>query len=176
MEFNPSKCQVLHISRFRSPIKSKYYRHGQELEPVDSAKYLGMNIGADLSWNSHIIKITSTANRTLGFVKRNVKTKNKEIKTLAYNSLVRPQVECAFSVWSPCTKENIEKIEMVQRRAARWVTNDYSPYSSVSNMLSNLGWRSLENRRYDARLITFYKVVHGLVAIPVPPYFEQPKR
>ena len=47
------------------------------------------------------------------------------------------------------------KIEMVQRRAARWVTNDYSPYSSVSNMLSNLGWRSLEKRRYDARLITF---------------------
>ena len=87
MEFNPSKCQVLHISRSRSPIKSKCYMHGQELESVDSAKYLGVNIGADLSWNSHISKITSTANRTLGFVKRNVKTKNKEIKTLAlYNS------------------------------------------------------------------------------------------
>ena len=55
MEFNPSKCQVLHISRSRSPIKSKYYIHGQELEPVDSAKYLEVNIGADLSWNSHII-------------------------------------------------------------------------------------------------------------------------
>ena len=99
-------------------VKSKYYLYGQELETVDLAKYLGMNIGADLSWNSHISKITSTANRTLGFVKRNVKTKNKEIKTLAYNSLVRPQVEYASSVWSPYTKENIEKIEMVQRRAA----------------------------------------------------------
>ena len=49
-------------------------------------------------------------------------------------------------------------------------------YSSVSSMLSNLGWRSLENRRYDARLITFYKVVHGLIVIPVPSYVEQPKR
>ena len=66
---------------------------------------------------------------------------------------------------APYTRENIENIEMVQRRAARWVTIDYSTYSSVSNMLSNLGWRSLENRRYD-----------GLVAIPVPSYFEQPKR
>ena len=40
MEVNPSKCQVLHISRYRSPIKSNYYMHGQELETVESAKYL----------------------------------------------------------------------------------------------------------------------------------------
>ena len=68
--------------------KSKYYMYGQELESVDSAKYLGVNIGAVLSWNSHISKITSTANRTLDFflTLRNVKTKNKEIKTLAYHS------------------------------------------------------------------------------------------
>ena len=148
MEFNPSKCQVHYTSRSRSPIKSKYYMHGQELESVDSAKYLQVNICAGLGWNSHTSNFTSTANRTLGFVKRNVKRKNNEIKTLAYNSLVRPQVEYASSVWSPYTKENIEKIEMVQRRAARWVANDYSPYSSVSNILSNLRWRSLETRRY----------------------------
>ena len=74
----------------------------------------------------------------------NVKTKNKEIKTpaIAYSSLVKPQVEYASSGWSPYTKETIENIEIVQQRAAGLVTNDYSPYSSVSNMLSNLGWRS----------------------------------
>ena len=51
--------------------------HGQQLQSQDSAKYLGVNIIADLSWNSHISKITSTANRTIGFVtvKGNVKTK-----------------------------------------------------------------------------------------------------
>ena len=74
MEFNPSKCQLLHIFRSRSLIKSEYYIHGQEIETVDSAKYLGVNTGADHSWSSHICKIISTANRTLGFVKRNVKT------------------------------------------------------------------------------------------------------
>ena len=43
MEFNPRKCQVLHISRSRSPIKSKYYMHCQELESEDSAKCLEVN-------------------------------------------------------------------------------------------------------------------------------------
>ena len=39
---------------------------------------------------------------------------------------------------------------MVQRRAARWVSNSY--YDSVSAMLCNLGWRSHEYRCYDSRL------------------------
>ena len=51
----------------------------------------------------------------------------------------------------------MNKIEMLQRRAARWVYNDYSPYSSVTDMLSNLGWRSLELRRYDLRIAMFIK-------------------
>ncbi|MEW8546907.1 MAG: hypothetical protein AB2693_25615, partial [Candidatus Thiodiazotropha sp.] len=74
-------------------------------------------------------------------MKRNVKTQNTVIKTQAYNSLVRPQVEYASSVLSSYTKENIKKVETIQRRAARWVSNDYSPYSSVTEMVSNLGWR-----------------------------------
>ena len=145
MEFNPSKCQVLHMSRSRKPIMSRYFMHKQELESVDTAKYLGMNISKDMSWNTHIDNITASANRTLGLVKRNVQTKNKD------------------------------KIEMVQRRAATWVSYDYSTYISVTEMMSNLGRRSLENRRYDARLLMFYKIVYGLVAIPVPSYFERPE-
>ena len=78
-------------------------------------------------------------------------------------------------MWSPYTKNNIDQIEMVQRRAAWWVTNRYSSYDSVSAMLGNLGWRSLENRRYDSRLAMFYKIQYGFVAVPMPSYFERPK-
>ena len=76
----------------------------------------------------------------------------------------------------PLYKGSIEQIEMVQRRAARWVTNRYSSYNSVSAMLGNLGWRSLEYRRCDSRLAMFYKIQYGLVAVPMPSYFEHPKK
>ena len=49
----------------------------QELESVGAAKFLGVTIGKDLSWNTHINNITRTANKTLRFVKRNVVTKIK---------------------------------------------------------------------------------------------------
>ena len=176
MEFNPSKCQVLHITRSKQPLNTQYTLHDQVLEATDTAKYLGVTISKDLSWNDHISSILSKANSTLGFVKRNVKTSNVKVKEMAYKTLVRPQVEYASPVWSPHTKENIDKIEMTQRRAARWVKNKFSTYDSVTDMLSELGWRSLECRRIDARMIMFYKLVYGYVAIDLPTYFERPLR
>ena len=65
---------------------------------------------------------------------------------------------------------------MVQRRAAWWVSNQNSSYDSVTAMLSNLGWHSLEYHRYDSRLAMFYKIQYGLVAVQMPSYFEHPKR
>ena len=140
-------------------IPSQYTLHGQTLESVDSANYLSVTISQDLNWKKHINNITGKANRTLGFIKRNVKTKNESVKELAYKTLVRPQVEYASTIWSPHTKQNTQKIEMVQRRAARWVENNYSTYDSVSTMLDNLGWRSLENRRIDSRLFMFNRII-----------------
>ena len=55
-------------------------------------KYLGVTISQDLNWNKHINNITGKANRTLGFMKRNVKTKNESVKELTCKTLVRPQV------------------------------------------------------------------------------------
>ena len=69
--------------------------HGQVLESVPCARYLRVDISRGLTWDCH------TANKTLGNVKRNVITKNKDIKTTAYNSLVRPQFEYTSAVWSP---------------------------------------------------------------------------
>ena len=111
--------------------------------------------------SGHLVnyEIMKKANRTLGFVKRNIKTKNQSVKELAYKTIVRPQVEYASTVWSLFTKQNIQKVETVQRRASRWVTSRYSSYDSVTEMLTDLGWRSLENRRINARLAMFYKIM-----------------
>ena len=156
MEFNPSKCQVLHITKQNQPLNTQYTLHDQVLESTNTAKYLGVTLSKDLSWNEHISSLTAKANGTLGFVKRNVKTNNSKVKELAYKTLVRRQVEYASPVWSPHTKENIKKIEMIQRRAAKWVTGNFSPYDCVSNMLCELGWRALADRRIDARIIMLY--------------------
>ena len=111
-------------------------------------------------------------------IKRNIRPKHPGVREAAYKTLVRPQLEYGSTVWSPYTQSNtcIHKMEMVQRRAIRWTLSNYSPYESVTDMQLNLGWRSLDQRRADARLYMLYKIIHGIIAIPLAPYFQQPTR
>ena len=170
MSFNPSKCQVLHIARAKCPIQTRSILHGTVLELVPSAKYLGVTISDNLSWTPHIDSVSKKANQTLGFLKMNIKVHNKDLKSTVYTTLVRPQLEYASTVWSPHTATDITKLEAVQRRSARWATRDYQRTSSVTQMIKDLNWRTLEQRRIDSRLTLMYKIAYDLVAIPAADY------
>ena len=82
-----------------------------------------------------------------------------------HTRLVRPQIEYASTVWDTFTQENKNKIEMGQRRTARFACNNYRREASITNMLDELAWRSLKKRRADQRLIMLYKIVNNLVEI-----------
>ena len=169
MEFHPSKCQTLHITRSRKPQQFQYTLYNESLEQVDTAKYLGVYITTDLRWNTHVQATRNSASATLGFLKRNLRISSTMIKTRAYQSYVRPKLEYASCVWDPHTQANISRIEMVQRQSARWVLGRYHNTSSVTDMLSHLRWRSQEMRRADARLCMLYKMSNGLVALDTSP-------
>ena len=165
MKFHPDKCSVLRVTRSRTPKIHDYKLHQHTLKAEDKTKDLGVTIDSKLCWNSHIDNVTKKANSSLAFLRRNLQISQKHIKANAYTTLVRPQLEYAASVWDPYTKEKQKQLEMVQRRAARYVFNNYSYESSVTPMLNQLGWRSLLQRRADIRLAFLYKSINGLVAV-----------
>ena len=142
---------------------------------VNSVKYLGINISADLRWNKHVDATRGAASATLGFLRRNLWISSQPVKTRAYQSYVRPKLEYASTVWDPHTKSNISKIEMVQRQSARWVLGRFHNRSSVTDMLSFLDWRTLEMRWADSRLMMLYKMRHGLVALDTTQYLQRPE-
>ena len=73
MDFNPSKCAVIHVTRARTPVHSEYLLHGYILVSVGGSKYLGVEISDNLSFNNHVQKICTSASRSLGFIKRNIR-------------------------------------------------------------------------------------------------------
>ena len=166
MAFNPSKCSVIHISRKKLPFTFDYTLKKQILETSDTANYLGITIAKDLSWTDQISKVTSKANRSLGFLRRNIKTNSENVKTKAYNTIVRPTLEYAAAVWSPWQKGLRDSLEAVQRRAARYVKANFSREDSVTKMVQSLGWESLEARRMKMRIALLFKILYGLVDIP----------
>ena len=91
----------------------------------------------------------------------------RSVKSSCYKSLVRPIVEYSSTVWDPHTARNINKLEMVQRRSARFVFSDYRRTSSPTEMIKTLGWDSLAERRWQAKAILMYKICNNLIDIPV---------
>jgi hypothetical protein len=171
MSFNVDKCHIMHVSKSRQTNMAKYTLHNQPLSPVQQATYLGIELSSNLSWTHHINKITSKASQNLGFLKRNFHSAKPETKAAAYRSIVRPTLEYSSSVWDPYQENDIQKLNNVQRRAARFVTNNYSKApGTVTDSLNLLQWESLERRRQNSRLTLFYKIHYGLVDITPSQY------
>ena len=144
MEFNPSKYQVIHITRSTNPIPTQYTLHNCILESVSSAKYLRVDISSYLSWDTHINRISKKANNTLCFLRRNFKIHPGSLNTSVYKVLVRPQFEYCSTVLCLFTDSNIAKLEAVKRRAARWIKHGYGQTSSVTDMVQFLHWHMLD--------------------------------
>ena len=165
MRFNAKKCNILTISRAKSPLHKFYSLCGEILKEVPDAKYLGIQIDSKLAFSKHISMISARGNSNLAFLRRNLKSCPSKLRDTAYRSLVRPSLEYSCSVWSPFKKIDGTKLEKVQRRAARFVTGKYKYTDSVSEMLQSLGWPTLEARRKEQRLVLFYKIVNKIACI-----------
>ena len=139
MSFNPDKCEVIRITNKRKHIREAQYSiHGSILCTLDKAKYLGVTIQSNLNWKPHVNNICKKANSTLGFLRRNLRKCSNNIKEQAYRTYVRLTLEYASTVWDPHTKDLESQIEMVQRRAARFVLSDYHPRHSATQMVADL--------------------------------------
>ena len=82
-------------------------------------------------------------------------------------------MEYAAPVWDPYYNTDIYKLEKVQRRAARWISSEYSRTTSVTSLLSSLNIPTLQQRRQISRLTLFYKVVNNTLPISSPPSYQR---
>ena len=103
-------------------IHASYTLEGTDLENVESIKYLGITITSDLRWNTHVSNVCTKANRTLGFLRRNLYSCPPEVKEAAYKRLVRPVLDYGSSVWDPTGVVLPQELESVQKRAAILLT------------------------------------------------------
>ena len=88
MAFHPEKCVVIQISSKRITIPANYILHNHQLDVVDSSKYLGVTINNNLRWDDHINNITARANRTPGFIKRNLRGCKTSARARAYEAIL----------------------------------------------------------------------------------------
>ena len=165
------------ITNKRNPIKQNYKILGHTLEQVDNVQYLGVHIDKSLKWNTHAEHIVAKANRSLGFLRRNLYQCPVKVKAQAYLALVRPTLEYACVAWDTPNEALVKTLEQTQRRAARFVSNCYSKEPGcVTKVLKELDWQPLQHRRKYKRIKTLHHAINAVnntSAIHIPQYFSK---
>ena len=125
------------------------------------------------TWSQQVDKIALKANRVRGFLYRNIKHCSPDIKNRCYKIFIQSILEYASIIWSPYYNKYVNKLEAVQRRMAHFVCNEYG-FVNVSNLLKNLSWPTLQQRRTCNRGIMLYKILNKQVEIPILPIIFRP--
>ena len=158
LKLSPSKCEALNITNKHSPISFTYAIGSASVAWCSRVKYLGVVITSNLKWNEHCQHIVQRATQSLNRIRWGMYGCTGKAKTLAYLALVRPCLEYCSVVWTLHTSKNIDLIESVQCRAARWIKSSFDPLTlqwtkSSSECIRELGWPSLELRRTYACIV-----------------------
>jgi hypothetical protein len=118
LSFNPTKCEVMRITKKTDCSTPSCMLMDKRLKTVDVTQDLGVNITSKLSWSFHESKCVTL-----------------------YTSLVRPILEYCVPVWSPHLKKYISALEKVQRRASKCALSNYNELQmSHEERLSSLKW------------------------------------
>ena len=149
MEFHPNKCQMIRLTNKTEHIVIfKYNIHNVILQEFDSAKYLGVTIDSHLNWKSQCNNVSKKASFMLSFLERNFSKCPPKVKENLFNALVRPLLEYGCYVWDPYFDNQINRLEMINKRAARFITGNYKMiHGNTDKNMKSLGWSSLSQRR-----------------------------
>jgi hypothetical protein len=149
MRINPSKCKALSFTRARVKDSPNYTLRDEKIPEDSSCRYLGI-INSDLSWADQVNNTVQTAWRAQHFVMHVVKNGNKNTKSVAYKSLVRPILEYGAACWDPNRECQLNVLDRVQNKAAKFVHHT-----------RGLDWESLAQRRKIARMCALFKATRG---------------
>ena len=123
--FNGAKCVLLSFPHGSAP--PSHFISGVEIPLVNSTRDLGVLITDTLSWSDHIHLITSKAYKMLGLIRRSFSnTLSVSNKKSLYVSLVKSHLLYCSVIWRPHLRKDIMLLERVQRRASKFLLNDYS--------------------------------------------------
>ncbi|MCP4457910.1 MAG: reverse transcriptase family protein [Cytophagales bacterium] len=184
MKFHPSKCKVLSICSSKPPLidilpcVQFFYSMGDFLiDYVDSEKDLGILMNSTLNFTEQADYLYNKANQKFGMLKRTCHFVSDPKKRRAlYLTLVRSLFEHCPSVWRPASNTMVEKLESLQKRAIKWINDDYRvSYSNDSMYYVHCKHLNILPIRFrfdyhDIKLL--HSIIYNFSCIRLPDYLK----
>ncbi|KAJ4447467.1 hypothetical protein ANN_09474 [Periplaneta americana] len=172
MKINGSKSKSIIFCKTREETSLNYEFSGVVIPQEQCCKYLGVYLNSKLSWGEHVDNVTGKAWRALHFIMRILRKANPKSREIAYLTLVRPLMEYGTTCWDPYRIYQINSLERIQYRAAKFVKGKRE---DGNDTIKELKWETLENRRRKTRITSLYRAHLGQKAwVDITARLEKP--
>ena len=158
VELNKEKVHLLHIGRTNSRRKYTLGEGGPEIEAVEQEKDLGVLISSDLKPDKMVKKQAQKAHVKLSQFNSTFTYRGKTWMKL-YNTYVKPSMMYSCEAWKPATRESLEKLEAVQRRAVRMAGGQGN--KSYREACREAGLNTVEEQLDEADMVRVFRIMNG---------------
>ena len=180
LRFNPDitkqAVEVIFSTKTKPPVLPPLMFNNVPVKLLDEHKHLGIILGKQLSFTSHINSKLSIARKGLGPILRLRKYLPRTTLEQIFKTITRPHLEYGDIIFHqpPWTKEFsfdtrfiplMQKLESLQYNAALAITGAWRG-TSTDKVYEELGCENLTNRRWYRRLCLFFLIVNN----QAPPY------
>ena len=132
---------------------------GYNIERVPTSKSLGVHIDENLSWSGHIDETAKKISRAINGLRQVRPFVHFHTLLTIYNALILPLFDYCDVVWDNLDKGLAERIQKLQNRAARIITQ--SSYDIRSHdILRQLKWEPIGQRRTKHKAIMMFKIMN----------------
>ena len=162
--FNALKTEYIIVSKRKTrAMHPDLFLNDTNFTEVNNHKHLGLTISNNMSWLSHINEILAKAEKRLSMMRRSKHILPRSCLDKLYKSMI---LHCDV-IYDSCTMYESEQLDKLQRKASLLCTGAFR-ITSNEQLLKELGWPKLKNRRTSHRLVLFYKILNDLTPPPPP--------
>ena len=136
--------------------------NNESINRVSSVKSLGVFIDENLTWQTHIDKLSKKIASGIGAIKRIRPFVPPDTLLYIYSALIQPHFDYCNLVWGNCGKTLSDRLQKLQNRAARLLTSS-SYDADAKGLIRQLGWKDLRTQRQIQKALMVYRSLNGLV-------------
>ena len=168
---NPSKFQAMILKKDKYSVKTNLKIKNIIIESQDSVNLLGITIDDKLKFDEHIGELCRKSSGLLNAVYRLKRYLSEDARKLAINSFITSNFNYCPLIWNFSSAKSLNKIEMIQKRALRFIEN--TTRSDYSSLLNDMGVCSMEVNRLRSICIEIFKTINGLNPIYMREIFKK---
>lgn len=96
----------------------------KQITPVESAKFLGVEIDSKLNFSPHVVNVSKSISRTIGSLNKLSYFIPKNIRMTLYHSLIYSKLSYAVVAWGRSNNCNSNKLKKLFEKSCKFINDD----------------------------------------------------